>query len=392
MIRLVYFVSSHGFGHAARAAAVMAAVRQRLPDSRFTVFTSIPAWFFEDSLGLPADDDTFIVRPPASSDLGLVQIDALTEDLPATIARLDEALPYRESILDEAAAELAALAPALVLADISPFGLAAARRAGLPSILVENFTWDFIYRGVAREAPELARFADFLAEIFAGADHRVQTEPFCVPEDGAVRVAPVARTTRRGRVATRRDLGIPGDEPVVLVTMGGIGWSTDALSVSRASCRNSSRSASPWIVVPGGADEIRRDGRLLRLPHRSEFYHPDLLAAADVVVGKLGYSTLAEVAQVGVPLAYLPRPRFPESPHLEAWARDKLVTARLDLDDLIRGDWRAPVAKLLERPRRDPIETSGAREIARRVERLVSARSPDDAPSPASGDRSPGGD
>ena len=33
----------------------------------------------------------------------------------------------------------------LVVADIPPLGLAAARRAGVPGIGVSNFTWDWIF-------------------------------------------------------------------------------------------------------------------------------------------------------------------------------------------------------------------------------------------------------
>ena len=49
--RLAYFVSPHGFGHAARACAVMQAVRTAWPDVVFEVFTLVPEWFFAESLG-----------------------------------------------------------------------------------------------------------------------------------------------------------------------------------------------------------------------------------------------------------------------------------------------------------------------------------------------------
>ena len=51
MSSIAYFVSPHGFGHAARAAAVMSALRRRRPDLELHVFTTVPRWFFDDSLG-----------------------------------------------------------------------------------------------------------------------------------------------------------------------------------------------------------------------------------------------------------------------------------------------------------------------------------------------------
>ena len=49
------------------------------------------------------------------------------------------------------------------------------------------------------------------------------------------------------------------------------------------------------------------------MPHHSAFYHPDLVNASDAVVGKLGYSTVAEAALAGVSYAYVPRNQFRET-------------------------------------------------------------------------------
>ena len=73
-------------------------------------------------------------------------------------------------------------------------------------------------------------------------------------------------------------------------------------------------------MIPGSPHRAH-DGHIIRLPAQSAFYHPDLIHAADVVVGKLGYSTLAEVWAAGVPFGYVVRPQFPESGPLEAWAQ-----------------------------------------------------------------------
>ncbi len=48
--RIAYFISPHGFGHAARAAAVMEATYEMDPAIRFEIFTQVPRWFFHDSL------------------------------------------------------------------------------------------------------------------------------------------------------------------------------------------------------------------------------------------------------------------------------------------------------------------------------------------------------
>ena len=45
---VAFFVSSHGFGHAARACAVGEALVAARSDTRFGFYSEVPAWFFKD--------------------------------------------------------------------------------------------------------------------------------------------------------------------------------------------------------------------------------------------------------------------------------------------------------------------------------------------------------
>ena len=67
------------------------------------------------------------------------------------------------------------------------------------------------------------------------------------------------------------------------------------------------------FIIPGSSDIAQKRHNLVMLPHRSDFFHPDLINASDAVIGKVGYSTLAEVYNSGVPFGYILRPQFPES-------------------------------------------------------------------------------
>lgn len=359
-MRFAYFISAHGFGHAARASAVIAAIRRRLPESRFTLFTTVPAWFFADSLG----DD--VECHELAGDVGLVQHDPFREDVPATIEKLRGRIPFPDDEVEELARRIREARADLVLCDITPLGLAAARRAGVPSLLIENFTWDFIYRAYRDEHPELGSIADYLREVFDSADHRVQTDPVCEPRMGAKQVGPISRLPRRRPTEVRSRLGVPAKASLVLVTMGGFEWDHDALASDLAG------EDGPWVVVPGGGGE-RRDGRFVRLPHRSDVYHPDLIHASDAVVGKLGYSTIAEVHRAGLPFAYLTRSRFPESPILESWVRRRLPSARLEIEELHDGRWLTKVRMLLASPPSPPSTPDGAATIARLAAKIAGA-------------------
>ena len=130
--RVAAFVSPHGFGHAARASAVMRAA-QRLFGARFEVFTTAPLWFFEESLGASS-----FGYHAELVDVGFRQRSALHVDLPATVAALDDFLPFEQERIEALASRVRALGCRAVLCDIAPLGVAVAESAGLPSVLVES--------------------------------------------------------------------------------------------------------------------------------------------------------------------------------------------------------------------------------------------------------------
>jgi hypothetical protein len=337
--RLACFVTPHGFGHAARACAVIEALGLGMMERlgmmepavalEVELFTTVPEWFFAASLRVP------FRYHAVRTDVGLAQRDALDEDLAATVHELDAFLPWPAAVVDELAAEVRDRQCEAVLCDVAPLGIAVAHAAGLRAALIENFTWDWIYERYLDREPRLARHAAELARWFSAADLRVQTEPVCRPWPGATSVAPVARLPRRGRDEVRRELGLDAGERAVLVTMGGIPWDYAAM-IGGGGPRVP---GGVVLVVPGGAPE-RRDLPWARLlPFHSDLYHPDLVAAADAVVGKLGYSTLAECWCSGVPFGFVPRESFPESPILAAAILDGTAGVEVPAPALASASW-----------------------------------------------------
>jgi hypothetical protein len=344
-------VSPHGFGHAARMAAVMDAMAQRRPSLEFHVLTTVPRWFFSDSLNLDFKLHRLV------TDVGLVQRTALNEDLDATVRRLDRVYDPAAGALDRMAMRISRLRCRVVICDISPLGLAAAHRLGLPSVLVENFTWDWIYRGYGDVPDGLTAHADRMASLFDLADLRIQAEPCCQPVRHATAVAPVARSRRRTTAEVRRLLGVPHRAPMVLLTMGGLSW--DYLSLQRLEGHPEAH-----FVVPGGGPSTSRNGRLLVLPFRSEFFHPDLVAASDLVVGKLGYSTVAETLQSGAAMAYIGRPGFRESPVLADYVRRATPAVEISQTAFDDGSWLEAIENLLGQPKPPARTTDGSSQAA----------------------------
>jgi hypothetical protein len=350
------FVSPHGFGHAARASAVMAALHALAPETRFEIFTLTPRWFFEDSLTGPFTYHALL------TDIGLVQASPLKEDLPQTVQSLSAFLPFKAERVAALAEQLRQLRCQAVLCDIAPLGIAAARAAGLPSVLIENFTWDWIYEGYLADEPRLAPCVRELRSVFASAEHHLQTEPVCAPaaRGRALVTRPVSREVRAPRETIRAQLNIPRQSKAVLITMGGLPDRFAFLSrlmEQRGVC----------FVIPGGSETRETRGNLALLPFRSGFLHADLVNACDAVVGKVGYSTLAEAYQAGVPFGYLRRARFRESDVLAAFIRARMSGLEIDEAEFYDGGWVRRLPELLALPRLVRKGENGAAQAARYI-------------------------
>ncbi len=338
--RIAVFVSPHGFGHATRTCALLEALARRVPNLHCDLFTTVPEWLFEDSLRVP------FTRRPVACDVGLVQRDALHEDPVATCEALESFVAAAPAMIDQLAREVEEAGCRAVLCDIAPLGLAVAARLGLASALVENFVWSFIYSHYTAEAPGLAPLVDRFREWEELATVRLSVQPTCGPRSSPI-VGPVQRPSRQGRERTRQQLELDSDEVALLWTMGGIPWQFDL-----GSGDGQRLPAGVTLIVPGAAERYVRAPGLRLLPRRSHFYHPDLVAAADGVIGKLGYGTVAEAWAAGTPLAFVPRRRFPESPFLAEFAERELRGFALPVDgDLDLAEVEAIAGQLVQRGR-----------------------------------------
>lgn len=360
--RIAYFVSPHGYGHAARSSAVMDAMHDLDPTIRFEIFTRVPRWFFEDSLHRSFGYHSLL------TDIGLVQKSPMVEDLPETVRRLDQFLPFEAPQLKDLAGLVNQLGCQLILCDIAPMGIAVAREAGIPSVLVENFTWDWIYEGYVEYDARLGRYITYLEELFDAADYRIQVEPVCQRRDADITTLPVSRRIRRPRQQIRHELGIPDQAKAVIITLGGVPWKYEHLE-QQASQSN------VHFIIPGGTDEpIQVRDNLVLLPHHSAFFHPDLVNASDAVVGKAGYSTVAEVYYAGVPFGYIHRSKFRESQFLTGYVEQHMNGLPISETQFQNGAWLSTVEDLLALPRTGHRDARGAHQVARFLNELLGGR------------------
>jgi L-arabinokinase len=267
-----------------------------------------------------------------------------------------------------------------VVCDISPLGLAAARHAGLPAVLVENFTWDWIYEGYRDALGEAGWLPARLAELQSTA-----REAWRLPMHGGfdsyratVDVPFVARHARRGRAEVRQALGVAADRPVVLVSFGGVGQDGLPLGTVAAEGSFSLVTTAPPPAAPraGTALTRRLDNGVVQVDERALYAggwrYEDLVAAADVVVTKPGYGIIAEAVANGAALLYTSRGRFAEYDVLVREMPRYLRCRFISNDDLLGGRWPPHLAALLAQPpAAERAATNGADVVAARALELA---------------------
>ncbi len=352
---IAYFITPHGFGHATRAAAVLEALSGRSAEVHAQLLTTVPETLFSESL-----HNFTCHRVPV--DVGLVQSSALGADIPGTIQALDDFLPYRESLLEELLQRCGRCS--LVVCDIAPVGIVVAQRLGVPAVVVENFTWDWIYDYYCDRHGDMVRHARYMQDLFARADFRIQTEPLCSGVDCDLRCGPISRKTRGTEREIRDNLNPARNRPIVFVTMGGVAQGLPNLEKLQGH--------REYTFVFSGREQGGRVGdNIILLSRDSRMYHPDLIAAADVVICKAGYSTIAECYQAGARVISVGRDDFPETAPLERFLGQHLDAVTVGPSGYDNGEWLSLLPELLSRPGRDRAPVNGADAVADFLYRLM---------------------
>ena len=337
----------------------MEAVAEHDPSIRFDIFTDVPSWFFKDSLTADFRYHHLL------TDFGLAQKTPFKSDLRDTLSSLNDFYPIPHSRLAEIAVAIKEeIDSKMVICDIAPMGLMVAKEAGIPSVLVENFTWDWIYGQYVALDNRIVEYIDYLTPVFESADYHIQTEPICSRKSADLVAPPASRRPRASREQIRQRLGLLKNGNVILITTGGIPQGYDFY-------QKLARLKEITFVVPGAGPEKKFQDNLIILPHRSDFYHPDLVNACDAVIGKVGYSTLAEVYQAGVPFGYVARADYNESGPMVDFIRQRMPGIAIDESEFVSGDWVGAINELLSLPGADHNNVNGAGEIGKFIYKLI---------------------
>lgn len=361
MSSILYYVTGHGFGHAVRAMQVMGALRLDAPELRIQVRTSAPQWLFDDAAAT-------LHYSEATLDVGIVQTDSLAMRLDDTLSACQALYAAPQSLIAGELSFIKAHDIDLVVGDAPPLAFEIAAQAGVPSVAIANFTWDFIYQNYLAQYPGFAPVIDAIVQGYSKATLAL-TLPYpcgCAMFPRQEAIPWISRESRLSKLAARRRFGLPPAAPIVLLSFGGMG-------LDRLPWRRLAEQREYFFITTGGSRRL--DGNLLTLPVRHNDY-VDLLRAADAVVAKPGYGIVADVLANRLPLLYTDRGDFAEYQRLVQVLNECATADYVSNGELLAGNLRPHLDRLLARPPHWPeVDLTGARVAARKILALLPSAS-----------------
>ncbi|KAL3650983.1 D-arabinose 1-dehydrogenase (NAD(P)(+)) [Castilleja foliolosa] len=321
-----YYVTGHGFGHATRVVEVSRHLI--LAGNDVHVVTGAPDYVYTTEIQSPR-----LFLRKVLLDCGAVQADALTVDRLASLEKYSEtAVVPRDTILATEVEWLKSIKADLVVSDVVPVACRAAADAGIRSVCVTNFSWDFIYAEYVMAAGHHHRTIVWqIAEDYSHCEFLIRLPGYCpMPAfRDAFDVPLVVRRLHKSREEVRKELGISEDVKIVILNFGGqpSGWTLKEEYLPHG-----------WLcLVCGASESLDLPPNFVKLA--KDTYTPDVIAASDCMLGKIGYGTVSEALAFKIPFVFVRRDYFNEEPFLRNMLEFYQAGVEMIRRDLLTGHW-----------------------------------------------------
>jgi UDP:flavonoid glycosyltransferase YjiC (YdhE family) len=229
--------------------------------------------------------------------------------------------------------------------------------------------WADISQAYLVDMPDMARIFEQIHTAYAAADVFLQPTP-SMPMPQLLRrqaIAPIAAAGCNRRLELNRTLALPADSKLVLLGFGGVAY--------RGKNQLPRIQGVVWLTPddwPEAAADARRDQVSFS---RTGVPFLDLLASSDALITKVGYGSFVEATAHAIPVLYLDRPDWPETPYLAAWLLQHGTAAAIDEAGLFSDQLGLSLHALWQLPRKAAIEAGGAEQAADRlVQHCLAAR------------------
>lgn len=346
---IAYYITGHGLGHATRSLEL---IRGLLQTGRYCVHTvsTVDEKFFRGGLEAYGvnlvDDETGLdlyFNWFRNLDTGGIQLDAIYLDVDTTLQRYHDTIHiHRDKLIENEARWLKEHNIDLILMDTTQIAIAAGKVAGVKASFVSNFTWDFIFEEMLKVADTSKLSSDRLISYQKMIECCANDVRDCTHFIRYLGGTPLpagfdASKISRGPLITRpvkdkylrEKLNIPVGTKVLVLGFGGFVMDDEIKDEFLP---------PGWIcLVLRATPKMIPSDRFRAMDH--DIYVPDLIYAADAVLGKIGYGFVSECLGCITPLIYIPRVHWPEEEHLEKVLISYEAGVKMPLEDFSGGNW-----------------------------------------------------
>jgi hypothetical protein len=372
-MKLLAAISHHGLGHLAQAAPVLNALRRLQPTlDRLDAFDTfeLTLWSGLSHAALHERIEGDFTHRHAAADVGMIMHDAMRVNLAAShAAYCDFHLDWSERVQTEAA-WMRAQAFDQVLADVAYLPLAAAAQAAIPATALCSLNWFDISQAYLQHLDGMPQILREIRAAYASAAHFLQPTP-AMPMTGLTGISPLCCTSinpiaARGRnqhTALLAKMALPANSTLALIGFGGIGYQGKA---ELPQVKN-----LLWLVPGDWVQSTNADPSLPQHARQDVLTFQqtgmsflDLVASSDVMITKVGYGSFVEATAHQIPILFLDRPDWPETPFLTEWLFKNNIAAAIDEATLFSARIETELHALWRQAKKKPIKTDGAEQAA----------------------------
>ena len=297
-MKVAYYVSHHGFGHISRSFELIKVLLAQpeveevhLISARMSfVKERHPKLFFRD----------------AKTDVGMVQNNSISIDIPATLAELKNFAKHKPTIIESELSYLKQNKIDRIISDSSSLPFLLASSLKIPSFFVGNFTWSSIYSHYAAYDKNFIEHADILSQEYSLAKTGFILA-FSMPIDciaNQVTIGVVGRKPTSSKAELRKKYAMKDTEMYFLLSFGAYGLEDKNIQFDNL--------PSNYVPVVSGHEGFFST-RVMRI---SDDHYPNVVCACNYVLTKPGYGILSECYYANTPIIYTDRGDFPEYPYL----------------------------------------------------------------------------
>lgn len=293
-MKILYYISGHGFGHISRSYEICKELANQENITEIVISSA--------RIDFIQDPHPKVRLRKILMDVGIYQKDSISLDLEKTRHALEEFEKGKQLLLENEVSFAKNEDFNLIISDSASLPFVLAVELKIPSIYIGNFTWDYIYRNYEKYHPYFKVIADILAVEYSFASSAIQL-PFSCPMEGFLELEPVGLVGRRPKLTkdqARKNFQFSKDFTYFIFSFGAYG-----LHEIEFFWENKPKN---WIIVGSNLPGFESK-EILSI---STDHYPDLVTAADYIVTKPGYGIISEAIFCNTPILYTDRGDFAE--------------------------------------------------------------------------------